>query len=421
MSTYTFKADRYKGLVDEVEITSGQGLVILAGDNKAGKSSFLDAIREVLRFAGSRETPEPIHQGADEAVVEITDHERGRIYRRTFRRSKDGKITSTVTVLATDGAKYSNPAEILAEDVGAEIIDAGEFARMSAKDQREVLLRQISLPFDLDEMARQKAGAEDRRRELGREVTRLTGVLSEIPKPASDTPTVEVSAQAIFDEIQAAQGIARRHEQERAKLDDLAAETDRVTAQIAELTARLTTLGEATEAQTATVAALPEVPDIEPLQARLADVDATNAAVRSRVAWEKARQDLADAETAHAAAQTQLDKIDATKREGLAQAAFPDPLLSFDDTGVLYDGIPFQQLNDADKRVVGARILVGASDRKLRLGFLREGDLLDDETLGRLEQVAADADYVFLVERGRDSSKEIGWRLHEGALVKAAV
>ena len=418
MTEYTFRADSYKGLVGEVQITSGRGLVILAGDNKQGKSSFLDGIREAVRYAGTRETPEPIHQGADEAVVSVTDHERGREYRRTYRRTKAGKVTSEVAVYSLDGARYQNPAELLAEDVGAEIIDAGEFARMSARDQREVLLRQITLPFDLDNIAAEKVGAEERRRDLGREVKRLEGAFQSLPKPAPGTPTEEVNARAIFEEIQAAQGLAHTHEQEHNRRAQMLAEGEGLRAQIADLTAKLDLLGSAIKAQDAVIAELPPVPDVAPLQAKLADVDALNAAVRGRVAWENARHELAEAEAAHGAVQSELDTIDSRKREGLAAAVFPDPRLSFDDTGVLYDGVPFQQLNDADKRIVGARILVGASDRKLRLGFLREGDLLDEENIERLRQVAVESDYTFLVERGRDASKDIGYVFHEGALAE---
>lgn len=414
----TYKVTTYKGLVDEVTITSGVGLVVLAGDNKQGKSSFLDAVREVLRFAGTRETPEPIHQGADEASVEIIDHDRDRRYVRTFRRSKTGKVTSELAVYAIDGAKYSNPAEILAQDVGAEIIDAGEFARMSARDQRDALLRQIELPFDLDEIAREKAGAEGRRLEAGREVKRLQSVLASLDNPL-DAPNAEVSAHGIFEQIQAAQGLAHTHEQEQMRLDEMSAESARMAAQIADLTGKFELLASAIRAQTASIAELPPVPDVAPLQAQLVQVDEINRGVRARKEYAKVADEYAGAETAQASAQRALDQIDERKRAGLAAAAFPDPLLSFDEAGVLYDGVPFSQLNDADKRIVGARILVGASDRALRIGFVREGDLLDDDSLERLRQVAVDADYTFMVERGRDSSRDRGYCFNEGTLVEA--
>lgn len=420
----TFTVKNYKG-ISEVTLTSGRGLVILAGDNKQGKSSFLDGIREVARFAGSRETPEPIRQGQDEATVEIIDHERERRYVRTFKRSKSGKVTYEVSVYALDGAKYSNPAEILAQDVGAEIIDAGEFARMSAKDQRDTLLRQITLPFDLDEIAREKKGAEERRLEAGREVKRLQSVLDSLPK--ADTALVEeVSSASILAELEAAQ--TRNLELQRAA--ELATQlSGRVAAmwqREEELKDQIRSLREErdkVELQRADAESDSQVDpvDVVAIQDRLRGLDAVNQAVRANKERAKVAADLASVTDLHAGTQEALDKIDEKKRAGLAEATFPDPQLSFDDTGVLYAGVPFQQLNDADKRIVGAQILVGASDRALRIGFLREGDLLDDANLERLSQVAVDSDYTFLVERGRDSSKDLGYRFTDGVLADEAV
>lgn len=80
------------------------------------------------------------------------------------------------------------------------LFDPGEFLVLPEKQQREVLLAHVELPFDLDGLNREKAGLEERRREAGHEVKRLQGALASLPKPTPGTPAEEVSAQVILDE-----------------------------------------------------------------------------------------------------------------------------------------------------------------------------------------------------------------------------
>lgn len=405
--TKTFKVKNYKA-IEEVQITSGAGLVVLGGKNAQGKSSFLDGVREVVRFVGKRETPEPIRLGEKTAEVEIIDHDRDRRYVRTFSRAKSGAISSTVGVYALDGAKYENGAQIIAEDLGAEIIDAAQFAMLGARDQRDTLLRQVELPFDLDELARKKKGVEDERKLANAEVKRLAGALASMPEPAPDVPTEEVSAAGIHERINAAHDAARADTDARNGLSIAVAEVERLEAELANWR-------ETVELRQAAVAALPEqVADIGHLEDQLAKLDATNAAVRAAATYKQTAADLAAAEAGAESRQAALDELDKQKRDALTAANFPDPLLSVDDEQVLYDGVPFSQVNSAKQIGIGFDIATLAQ-RDLKLGFIKNGDLLDDESLAEIEARAIERGYTVLVERGR--SGEQGYIFNEGELV----
>lgn len=405
--TKTFKVKNYKR-IEEVEITSGAGLVVLGGKNAQGKSSFLDGVREVVKFVGKRETPEPIRLGEKTAEVEIIDHERDRRYVRTFSRAKSGTISSSVGVYALDGAKYENGAQIIAEDLGAEIIDAAQFAMLGARDQRDTLLRQVELPFDLDELARKKKGVEDERKLANAEVKRLAGALASMPEPAADVPSEEVSAAGIHERINAAHDAARVDADTRHGLNVALAEVERLEAELANWRATV-------ELRQVAVDALPdEVADIGHLEDQLAKLDATNAAVRAAAAYKQTAADLAVAEAGAESRQAALDALDKQKRDALTAANFPDPLLSVDDEQVLYDGVPFTQVNSAKQIGIGFDIATLAQ-RELKLGFIKNGDLLDDESLAEIEARAIERGYTILVERGR--SGDLGYVFNEGELV----
>lgn len=400
----TFKVKNYKR-IEEVEITSGAGLVVLGGLNAQGKSSFLDGVREVVKFVGKRETPEPIRLGEKSAEVEIIDHDRDRRYVRSFSRAKSGTISSTVSVYALDGAKYENGAQIIAEDLGAEIIDAAQFAGLGARDQRDTLLRQVDLPFDLDELARKKKGVEDQRKIANADVKRLQGALATIQVPSDDVPDVEVSAGDLVQALRDATNSNR-------DISDAAANVEFAEQEIAATMERLEKL-RAELAQHKAKAAEPLI-DVASLKAQLDAVEATNAAVREARVYRQTADDLAEAEKAAASEQAKLDALDVQKRDALTAANFPDPLLSVDDEQVLYDGVPFSQVNSAKQIGIGFDIATLAK-RELKIGFIKNGDLLDDASLAEIEARAIERGYTIIVERGR--SNDQGYVFHEGELV----
>lgn len=409
--TKTFTVTDYKG-VREITLSPTGKLVVIAGGNGAGKSSFIDAITELFDPKGSKLTPKPIREGADEARAEYVDED---LQLRISRVWKKNGTAGTLTVEATDGAKYSRPSDVVASLLGGAIFDPVAFLNLDEKKQRDALLAKVDLPFDLDELAREKAGAEERRLIAGREVKRLQGALDSLPKPAEDAPREEVSSASILAEIDEAQRITREWHQADADYDAAAARYDEIDRQIADLIRQRDEVQQRQQIAAEKLNSLPEQVDIAPLQQRLQDLDSVNRAVRDRKAYEATQESLSQADLAHAMAQDALDQIDAKKRAGLAKAKFPVDGLSVDEDGVTFDGVPFGQTNTAMKMRVAFAIAT-AGDPKLKLTIIKNGDLLDADSLDALAQTAEDRGFTALVERDRDASREIGFTIRDGVL-----
>ena len=175
--------------IKEVTLHPSGSLVVIAGSNGAGKSSLLNAVAELFNSKGVKLYPKPIREGADEAYAEYVDEDLGLRISRTWK--KDG-TAGTLAVEALDGARYSKPSEVVASLTGGLLFDPLEFLNMSERAQRDALLAKVDLPFDIDALAREKAGAEERRLEAGRDVRRLQGALASMPNPL-DAPAEEVS------------------------------------------------------------------------------------------------------------------------------------------------------------------------------------------------------------------------------------
>lgn len=411
--------------IKEVTLRPTGNLVVVAGSNGAGKSSLINAVAELFNSKGVKLYPKPIREGESEAFAEYVDEELGLRISRTWK--KDG-TAGTLSVEALDGARYSKPSEVIAQLTGGLIFDPVEFLQMDEKRQRDALLAKVDLPFDIDEVAREKAGAEQRRLDAGREVKRLQGALASLP-PATDAPDSEVSAQDILDEIQSAQKFMRDGETLQQSLTTAEGNLRTRIATVARLEQELAQARE--DADLArddlnTVAdelvhwqETPEKPDIDALRAKLTAVDETNRAVRARQAFERTARELAEAEAAHHDAQAAIDAVEKRKSAGLAAAKFPIDGLSVDESGVTFGGIPFGQVNSAMRRRVAFAIAT-AGEPKLRLVIVKDGDLLDGESLDAIRQLGEERGYTVLVERDRDESRQIGFTIQDGSLTEAS-
>lgn len=414
--TKRFSVTDYKG-VREITLSPTGRLVVIAGGNGAGKSSFIDAITELFDPKGAKLTPKPIREGADEARAEYTDEE---LQLRISRRWTKNGTAGTLQVEALDGAKYSRPSDVVASLLGGAIFDPVAFLSLDEKKQRDALLAKVQLPFDLDALAREKAGAEQRRLEAGREVKRLQGALDSLPKPPADAPAEEISSAEILEALDAARLAQRQSEDAQSRYDTLAARYDDLTRQIEELTRQREQVGQEQEKARDLLASIPDPVDIEPLQQRLRSLDEINQGVRARKVFDSTAADLAAAKTAQQAAQNDLDDIEEQKRAGLAKAKFPVDGLSVDEEGVTFDGVPFGQVNSAMRRRVAFAIAT-AGDPKLKLVIVKDGDLLDADSLAAIREVADERGYTVLVERDRDESRQIGFTVRDGELADKAV
>jgi DNA repair exonuclease SbcCD ATPase subunit len=406
----------YKGVKGEITLNpEGKSLVVIAGANGSGKSSFIDAITEIFDPKGTRITSRPIHDGADEASAELTT-DQARLL-RTWKKNDAG----TLNAYALDGAKYPSGKDFVLKATGGAIFDASEFVSMDAKAQRAELLAKVELPFDLAELDAKRAGFFDGRTDVTRDVKALTAQLAGFPPADANLPAEEVSAAAILAEHEK----ARQH---NAAVDQLvqsaiAVEDERLRAEstVARLTDELDAAqtyllrAKETETEIVTKTKAARTIDTDEIAARLSSIEGTNAKVRAQAARTAVAAKLA-AETAKAAELTaKLEAIDAQKAAGLKAAKFPVQGLSVDDDGITFDGVPFRQVNTA-KKVEIAFDLMTQSKPDLRLVMIKDGDALDADTLAGIDRVASARGYIVLVERDRDDSREIGFTIAEGQL-----
>ena len=400
MKIISLEAENYKRL-KAIEITPDGNTVVIAGRNAQGKTSVLDAIWAALGGREGNKASKPIREGADTAKVRVDlgDIIVTRIWKGD---------TSTVKVESGEGAVYKSPQALLDSFIGKLSFDPLEFTRMSAREQRAALLDLVELDVDLGVLDSKRTAVFDKRTVVGRDGK----ALGEEPKLDADLPLEEVSAASIIAQIRAAQEQERHNAEQVSKLE--AIERDRAANQteIERLQAELKAIDGMHKSQEAAVDALPNPADVTAMEASLSEVETTNYAIRQNNSARERVSTIKEQRTAYETLTAEIAEMDKSKAAALAKAKFPVDGLGFDDSGVTYQDVPFDQASSAEQIRVSLGMAI-ALNPKLRVIRILDGSLLDDDNLKMISDAAAEHDFQVWIERVGDNGS-VGIVIEDG-------
>lgn len=399
MRIVRFFAENVKRIKVIEVVPKDASMVVIGGQNDAGKSSCLDAIEMAL--AGARSHPsEPLRKGAKHGrvVLDLGDI----VVTRTFSQG-----STQLVVESKDGQKkFSGPQAMLDKLYGDLTFDPLAFERQEAKEQAETLRRLVGLDFsDLDQL-REKLYQE--RTLENKTLSMLQASLAGLER-YDDAPEAEVSVQALSAELAAAEALvmaaveAERAEAEaNAKWREAESVNESAKSEVARLERQLAAarerqaeadvaaeaahsrLGEATKA---TEAAGAKVPDTAPLHAKLADAEGLNEKVRANFRYAGQEAALVEQRTICSDLTHQIEAVDEEKARRLSEAAYPVPGLSMSEDGaVLFGGIPFEQASTSDR--IRVSVAMGlALHPKLKILLVRDGSLIGEKKLQVIEEM----------------------------------
>jgi DNA repair exonuclease SbcCD ATPase subunit len=408
------QAENYKGL-KAIDITPTGNMVMITGKNGQGKSSVLDAIYAALAGgAASRTTQRPIHDGEDDATVQATVGESADDVRYIVTRRWSKNDAGTVTVTSADGAKYQSPQQMLDKIIGKLSFDPFAFASLGAKEQVNTLISSLgdALPFDPDELDRQRRGVFDARTEVGRDVTKLEGQLAQYPEPTTDTPAEEVAIADLMREAEEARAKNALIEESARDVARLLEAYKDAEAAVEHAQAALEAVKQLGVQARAADDALPAPVDLDAITQRMESIDAVNAKVRARKAREAIQAELSDRREQAAQHTLKLQEIDKTKADGIAAVKFPVEGLSFDSDGVLFNGHPFGDVSTSEQARVSMAIAMAANP-DLRVLRIDKGEALDSTTLQLVSDMAIEKDYQVWMSRV-DESGTVGFVIESG-------
>jgi len=376
-----------------VEIEPDGNLVVIGGRNGQGKTSVLDSITYAL--AGKTTHPtRPIRDGEDNAkiVCELDDL----IVTRTFTQ-KGG----TLVVSNKEGAKYPTPQAMLDKLTGKLGFDPLAFSRMLKKEQLETLKSLVGLDFS--ELDARRKGLYEQRTLVNREGKELKAVFDQMPE-YPDVPESEISVSLLMEELERREEHNRANMAKRTVLDQLNGEVAKQTEKVAQLEKELeearTELEKVSKAQNefkVEVDALHDT-DEQEIREQVAGAETINKKVSANRERSQILPKLRKKSGEYKKLTSQIEDIDKAKSDALASASFPVSYLSFDEDGVLFNGLPFDQASSAEQLRVSVAIGL-AMNPELKVLLIRDGSLLDKESLQMIASLAADANAQVWIER----------------------
>lgn len=433
MRIVQLRAENFKRLV-AVEITPEGNLVEVTGKNGHGKSSVLDAIYVAL-VGRSAAPPKPIREGEEQCLLKLDLGDLN--VTRTFTKKDGGTYTDTLKVENAEGLRYGKPQQVLDALLGEIGFDPFEFCQMKAADQAATLLGMVPLPVDLDELTELDESDYLKRRDLNRDLAAAKSQLAAIP--AQTVPDVLPDRDALLEQLSSASktnSAIQMEDDRRVRLahdrDTLLSQRDVYLARAAELRTRAEDADRTAadfERQSAAIAeevkALPELDplvDTDAIRAQMREADSiltAAAAQTSRAALAKRVEQL---EAESKALTDALEAREKQRQDALAGAKMPIEGLGFmiDEKGkplVTFGGVPFEQASTAEQLGASTAIAMAANP-SLRVLRVKDGSLLDEDSMKLLATMAADQDFQLWVERvGTDGG--VGIVMENGA-VKAA-
>ena len=386
--------------IEAIEIEPSGALVVIGGENGAGKSSTLDAIEYALHGKGSHPA-EPIRNGAEKArvVVEMED------YKVIRRFTKKG---TQLVVEGKGGTIHKSPQKLLDKLAGDFCFDPLAFAQMEPRDQLGLMKRLVGLDFTEVDVKRKELYGE--RTAVNREAKNLRAQFEATP-PEEGLPDEEISLTELVDEMERHREVNRKNEEVRGGVTKLGEDLANITEEekgcqeqmralkekVKGITVRMFEIAKKYEEKSALADSLEDL-DLEEIKARGRDAEDVNDRIRERRRILGLKNQAEDKEAEADAFSARIKAIDNDKESDLAGANFPVEGLGFSEDGVTFNGLPLEQASSAERLRISVALGIQLNpDFKVML--IRDGSLLDENNLKMVAEMAEAADAQVWLER----------------------
>lgn len=477
MKIVSLQAENIKKLV-AVEIKPDGNVVQITGKNGQGKTSVLDSIWWALAGLANIQS-QPIRKGATSARIRLDLGEI--IVTRTFHTGKDDEVISSIVVENDKGARFPSPQSMIDSLLGELSFDPLAFARADQKEQFDIMKKFVP-DVDFDGIESQKADYFAKRTNINRLVKEARASVAGCT--VENGPTEVVDESILVDDMEKAikhnaqiETRKLKRDQVREKIDENDRQSEEIVTKskeqaellvrrvqsevdnyVREAQARLRRAQE--EAETAEKEATnrialarkesadhiaqaqqtaktlcdeaaelrkklddaPELPsnvDVSDIRKRIEEAKKINAGVNARRLKEARLKEAEKLEVESMRLTAAMETLETMKRKAISDAKLPIEGIAFGDGEILFGGFPLYQASDAEQLRVSISIAM-ALNPKLKVMRVRDGSLLDDDSMKLLTQMAEENDFQVWIERV-DCSGKVGFILEDGHLKDAKV
>lgn len=343
------------------------GVIVVAGNNGQGKSSVLDSMS--MAVGGAKEQcAEPVRAGEEEGRVFVETQD----YRAKLFVRKDGKRRFELS--AKDGSRIGSPQTLWNSFVADCCLDPSQFLNLTPREQVNAL--QKALGFDPGEYNAKRRDLEEQRRNIGQQKKALPNPVNQTQLPPEPKrPEAEVMA----EKVEAKRVLTLRNDAEN-KIQNSKAEIEKLTRELVEAEQEL-------KENMEHLVRLPKPGNIQALDDELQVIRIWehSKSLRSQAKAIEGRRESLEFQWDELT--TTIRNLDKAHADKVAQAKMPLEGLSYDQTGIRYNGVPLEQCCQTERLMVAVGLAV-AQNPKFRVVLLREASLFDDHSMAFLRELA---------------------------------
>jgi hypothetical protein len=444
-----------------VEVNPGdQTLITVGGKNGAGKSSVLDSI--VMGLGGAALIPdEPIRIGETEAQVDLDLGDI--VVTRKFKRDhlacdcgedvgidkgkpdlehkpncasfKFGPTRSSLIVRTKDGATYGSPQAMLDKLLGKIAFDPLAFSRAHATDQEAILRKVVNLDTSAADRDYSLAYAERAKhnKSLSDAQAKLKLLERHEGVPVSEVDITSFTTElARADELykaceELAATVVKAKEQMSYTENQTVSAKQRVSVLEQQLAREKADLDQCINKQTIAREHLEAVgkvhneayvtlPDTSKVREDMTAALEVNKKVRANQAHGTQAAVVEEVKKQIAAEEQQLKQAIEARKAALAAVQYPVAGLAFTEHGLTFNGVPLKQASTAEQIRISVAIGL-ALNPTLRVLLVRDGSLLDDDSIKAITDQAAAADAQLWLEYMTKDKDGVTVMIEDGAVV----
>ena len=324
---------------------TANGLTVIGGKNKQGKTSVLDAIAWTL--GGDKYRPSEAQR--EGSVIPPNLHivmSNGLVVERK------GK-NSDLKVIDPNGEKGGQT--LLNEFVEQLALDLPKFMQSTPKEKANTLLQIIGVGDRLYELEKKEQEIYNQRRAIGQIADQKEKFAKEQPY-YPDAPKEPISASELIKQQQEILAKNGENQRKRQDLEKYQNEVEQLTKQIQELAGRLEEAKKNRDIASMSALNLKDE-STEELEKNISNIEGINIKVRANLDKDKAEQDAQNYRDQYSTLTVDINNVKQAKIDLLKGANLPLPGLSVEDGELTYNDFKWDNLASSDQLKVSTAIV----------------------------------------------------------------
>jgi predicted ATP-dependent endonuclease of OLD family len=402
--------------------------ILLIGPNKIGKSSFIQAINSPLDAKYVPLTPVKTGEEKGEIHLKIGGHLKGEDLEyivSCYFSAENSK--GKVIIKNKEGDTLSggrNAVEDIIGNIGFDIFEfirkgrtaTGKISTSGVKEQIETLkeLMPKETLKKLYALDHKKNDIYKNRTQINSEINFLEGQLKsqQFTVEEIEKYSLETSAEEITDSIRKAAKINanidacievvnstdKKNKESLETISSLEAKIEELKKQIEQEKKTIENRGETLEKAQTYMKKFSKI-DTTELNEKFNKIGEHNKKVEQVKQLKSQQEILAEKKKASESITKEIELIEKQKKEIFKSGNLPVPGLEFDDENILYNGLPLNEEQIPTSQLISVGLKIGmAMNPNLRLLVVRDGSLLDEDTLNEVLRICNEENYQLIIE-----------------------